>query len=232
MFDSIPICRSVLKHWVYQDAEYLKVWLTMLSRARYIDEPKTVIYEKSLCTLNYGEFIFGYKAWSEKTGISYQRLRGLISKLMKDNMLILKTQTNHFTVYEITNYSKFNSQKSPTPSGLEGSANSQSTAKQQSGNSQVTTNEEGTKKEKKVKKDYISILDADYVHLTQKQYDNIVSKYGKETTDRKIDDLNTWKGSKGGVSKDDNLTLQNWIRRDSEKKQKDKPIEKGRIEWR
>lgn len=110
MDNSIPICRSILKHWVYMDAEYLKVWLTMLSRARYITEPKTGIYGKVLCTLNYAEFIFGYKAWSENTGISYQRLRGLIGKLLKDNMIILKTQTNQFTVYEIVNYAKFNSQ--------------------------------------------------------------------------------------------------------------------------
>lgn len=151
--DSIPICRSILDHWVYKDAEYLKVWLTMLSRARYSQVPKTVTYEKALCILNYGEFIFGYKAWSEDTGISYQRLRGLIKKLLKDDMLKLKTQTNHFSVYEIINYAKFNSQKSESESISIDTNNSQVTASQQSGNSQVTTNEEGIKNVKKDKKD-------------------------------------------------------------------------------
>ena len=125
----------------------------MLSQARYLEEPKTVIYEKALCTLNYGEFIFGYKAWSSKTGITYQRLRGLITKLLKDNMLILKTQTNHFTVYEITNYAKFNSQKTLISSRLDGDINSQVTASQQSGNSQVTTNKESNNKDKNVEND-------------------------------------------------------------------------------
>ena len=231
MDNSIPICRSILNHWVYEDSEYLKVWLTMLSQARYKEEPKTVMYEKALCTLNYGEFIFGYKAWSSKTGISYQRLRTLMSRLIEDNMLALQVTTYHYSVYAVVNYSKFNSQETLIPSRLETLTNSQPTDNKQSANNQATTNEEGNKKEKKVKKDYISIPDIDYVHLTQKQYDNIVSKYGKEATDKKIDNLNTWKGSKGGVSKDDNLTLQNWIRRDNDKKQVDKP-ERKEVAWR
>jgi len=223
MNNSIPICRSILNHWVYEDPEYLKVWLTMLSQARYKEEPKTVMYEKALCTLNYGEFIFGYKAWSSKTGISYQRLRTLMGRLIADNMLTLQLTTYHYSVYAVVNYSKFNSQETLIPSRLEGSTNSHVTDTQQPSNNHPTTNEEGNKKVKKEKKDYIAILDIDYVHITQKQYDNVVSKYGKETTDKKIQDLNAWKGSKGGVSKDDNLTLQNWIRRDNDKKQVDKP---------
>ena len=231
MDNSIPICRSILTHWVYEDAEYLKVWLTMLSQARYKEEPKTVMYEKALCTLNYGEFIFGYKAWSSKTGISYQRLRTLMIKFLEDNMLTLKLTTNKYSVYAVVNYAKFNSQESVIPSRLETLPNSQLTDNKQSSNSQVTTNKEGIRKIKKEKKDYIKISDIDYVKLTQKEYDNIVSKYGKETTDKKIEDLNVWKGSKGGVSKDDNLTLQNWIRRDKDKPSIDKP-ERKEVAWR
>lgn len=150
MNNSIPICRSILTHWVYQDAEYLKVWLTMLSRARYIDEPKTIVYEKSLCTLNYGQFIFGRKAWCKQTGISEQRLRGLLKKLLADNMLILKQKTNHFSIYEITNYSKFNQQQTLEPQGIEGIVNQQLTISQPSDNQQLTTNEEGIKKDKEI----------------------------------------------------------------------------------
>jgi hypothetical protein len=150
--DSIPICRSILDHWVYKDAEYLKVWLTMLSRARYSQGSKVVTYEKSLCTLNYGQFIFGRKAWSKKTGVSEQRLRGLIKKLITDNMLVVSSQTNHFTIYEIVNYAKFNQQQNQPQQGIENINNQQLTTSQPAVNQQQTTNEECIKKEKKDKK--------------------------------------------------------------------------------
>lgn len=155
MDNSIPICRSILNHWVYEDSEYLKVWLTMLSQARYKEEPKTVMYEKALCTLNYGEFIFGYKAWSSKTGISYQRLRSLMTKFLEDNMLTLKLTTNKYSVYAVVNYAKFNSQETLIPSRLETLPNSQPTDNKQSGNNQATTNEEGKEGTKKDKEIYI-----------------------------------------------------------------------------
>jgi hypothetical protein len=133
----------------------------MLGRARYNQDSKTIIYEKVLCTVNYGEFIFGYKAWSNSTGISYQRLRGLVSKLIDDEMIKVKKQCSRYTIYEIVNYSKFNSQETKEIQGASDIDNSQVTASQQSGNSQVTTNKEGNKKVKKDKKD-ISNMFADY----------------------------------------------------------------------
>jgi len=156
-----------------------------------------------------------------------------MAKFSEENMLTLKLTTNKFSVYAVVNYAKFNSQETLIPSRLETLSNSQPTDNKQSSNSQATTNEEGSKKVKKEKKVYIQIPDIEYVNLTQKQYDNITSIYGKEITDQKIDDLNVWKGSKGGVSKDDNLTLQNWLRRDKGKPVKtDKPKTEGEIQWR
>ena len=150
MNNSIPICRSILNHWVYEDPEYLKTWVTMLSRARYLVEPKTVIYEKSLCTLNYGQFIFGRKAWSKLTKISEQRIRTLIEKLIEDNMITLVHRTNRFSIYQITNYAKFNHQPALVPEGFEGLRNQQPTSSQPAANQQLTTNEEGTKKDKEL----------------------------------------------------------------------------------
>jgi hypothetical protein len=117
MNDSIPICRSVFKHWIYKDAEYLKVWLTMLGRARYIEEPKTDMYEKILYTLNYGEFIFGRPTWCKDTGISEQRLRRLVELLINDGMITKIRKTSKFTIYKIVNYAKFNQQLSQENQG-------------------------------------------------------------------------------------------------------------------
>lgn len=179
----LPLSREVREHWIYKDAEYLQVWIEMLFRARYSIEPKTDIYEGVLYTLNYGEFIFGYKSWSEELSISYQRLRGLIKKLITENMIIKVKATSKLTIYKIVNYEKFNSQSNNQNSVLNNSQqtientrykescnilnnsqnnvviNSQSTVNQQSDNSQVTTKEE-RKKENKEKNDYTMQVNA------------------------------------------------------------------------
>ena len=227
MFDSFPVCRTLFNHWIYDNPDYLKIWITMLGRARYSKETKKAMYQSVNYDLNYGQFIFGRIQWSKDLKIGEQKIRTCIKKMIADDMILLNRHTMNFTIYEIVNYAKYNHPDYLVAQGMQGEDNQRITNGKPTDNQRITTNEEGSKKEKKVKKDYISILDIDYVKLTQKQYDNIVSKYGKGNTDKKIDDLNTWKGAKGGVSKDDNLTLQNWIRRDADKKPMDKPSERG-----
>jgi len=155
------------EHWIYKDAEYLQVWLEMLFCARYSEESKTDMYKGTLYTIEYGQFIFGLNSWSERLSISYQRLRGLISKLLKTNMIKKVGATSKLTIYGITNYTKFNSHnnvlgnsqqtvgitKLAAHSNIDNNIldNSQVTVTQQSSNSQVTTKEE-CKKEKKEKK--------------------------------------------------------------------------------
>ena len=108
MYDSIPICRSIFKHWIYTDPEYLKIWLTMLGRARYTKEPKKIMFEGALATVNYGEFVFGYNAWSKATDVSIKRIRTLVNVLIDDGMIEKVKSTNRFTIYRVVNYEKFN----------------------------------------------------------------------------------------------------------------------------
>ncbi|HEY3426880.1 MAG TPA: hypothetical protein VGL27_18950 [Negativicutes bacterium] len=227
MEDSIPIHRDTLKHWIYCDSDYFKIWVTMLARARYMEEPKTVVYEKTLCTVNYGEFIFGYKAWSESTGISYQRLRTLIKKLIKEKMIFCRTTTNHFSIYQIINYRKFNSQSNSQPNsvdiGVAGIANSQDnsqlTVSQQSANSQLTTNKEGNKKEKKDKEIKYKYGELENVLLTEKEYGNLIKKYGEETAINAIDFLGAYIVEKKYKTESHNLTIQRWVIEAVNKKQ-------------
>lgn len=84
----------------------------MLGRARYLKEPKKIMFEGTLAEVNYGEFIFGYNAWNKNTGVSVQRLRTLIKTLVTDGMILATVRTNRFTIFQITNYERFNSQSS------------------------------------------------------------------------------------------------------------------------
>lgn len=150
----IGISREIRDHWIYKDAEHFKVWFEMLWCARFIKEPKTDTYEGVLYTLNYAEFLFGYPSWSRRLGIGEQRLRTLVKKLIKENMIVLIKKHTKFTIYFIVNYEKFNkqtnNQQDQQTSGIDGNANKQNdkqlTSSQQADNKQITTKEECKRK--------------------------------------------------------------------------------------
>jgi|GEM_PF-1816679 len=163
MQDSIPIHRGILKHWIYSDSDYFKVWVTMLSRARYLAEPKKGLYQNVNYTLNRGEFLFGRKKWNEDTGVSEQKLRTLIKKLLREEMIVNLSTTSKFTIFLIVNYENFNQQTNQQQTHEEQGVddvgepahqppdNQHLTSNQPASNQHLTTNKEGNKKAKTVK---------------------------------------------------------------------------------
>ncbi|MEO3947649.1 hypothetical protein [Gorillibacterium sp. CAU 1737] len=145
----IGIDRGIIDHWIYKDAEYFKVWFEMLCRARYSQEPKTDKLGDELFTINYGEFIFGRISWSDRLGISEQRLRTLMKLLVKEDMISLVFKFRRFSIYKITNYEKFNQQNNQQETliqqdffdGANQQINRDSTSSQPAANQQPTTKE-------------------------------------------------------------------------------------------
>ncbi|WP_028609210.1 hypothetical protein [Paenibacillus harenae] len=155
----IGLDRGIVDHWIYQDAEYFKVWFEMLYRARFSKEPHTELVDGEMVVVNYGEFIYGRIKWSERLKISEQRLRTLIKKLKAQDMIEVVSEHRKCTLYTIKNYAKFNQQsnqqEAQSDQGFEGNANQQSnqpsTSSQPAANQQPTTKEE-RKKDNNVKK--------------------------------------------------------------------------------
>lgn len=52
---------------------------------------------------------------------------------------------------------------------------------------------------------------ADNVLLTEREYENLCSKFGKEMTDQSIEYLSSYKIEKNYKTKSDNLTIQRWV---------------------
>jgi transcription initiation factor IIE alpha subunit len=153
----IGLDRGIVNHWIYKDAEYFKVWFEMLYRARFALEPSRELHGDEIVTVHHGEFIFGRKGWSERLGVSEQRLRTLIKKLRDDEMIEVVSEHRKCTVYRITNYAKFNQQsnqqKDQAVQGVSGDSNQQSnqhlTTSQPATNQHLTTKEQGNKETKK-----------------------------------------------------------------------------------
>ncbi|MDQ0062354.1 hypothetical protein [Paenibacillus harenae] len=165
----IGIDREIESHWIYQDAEYFKVWFEILLRARYSSDPEKTMLEGKLVTVERGQFIFGRISWSKRLGISEQRLRTLFKKLVSDGMVEPIQKFPKFSLYRVKNYEKYNQQsnhqQSQSDQGESGTGNQQSngesTSSQPAANQHPTTQEQGSNNDdtKKTKKTYTPEFD-------------------------------------------------------------------------
>jgi DnaD/phage-associated family protein len=146
----IGIDREIENHWIYQDAEYFKVWFEILLRARFSNEPEKRLIEGKLVTIEYGQFIFGRVSWSKRLKVSEQRLRTLFKKLVDDGMIELIQKFPKFSLYSVKNYAKYNQQSNHQREQLyqgfydttNHHSNSESTSSQPAANQQLTTQEQ------------------------------------------------------------------------------------------
>lgn len=216
----IGIDRRIEDHWIYQDAEYFKVWFEILLRARYSADPEKKLIEGKLVTIEYGQFIFGRVSWSERLKIGEQRLRTLIKKLVDDEMIELVHKFPKFSLYLVKNYAKFNQQSNQQNNQLwqgfdddvNQHINQQPTSSQPAANQQLTTQEQGSNKVNKVKKEKINkIYYAEFVSLIEEEYQKLIEEYGEDFVKECIHVLNTYKGANGKKYKSDYLAILNWV---------------------
>ncbi|KRQ85854.1 hypothetical protein ABG79_02368 [Caloramator mitchellensis] len=94
--------------------------------------------------------------------------------------------------------------------------------------SPLPQNEEMGKK-KTTKKDINKIKYAEFVSMSEQQYNALIKKYGEEKTKRMIEVLDNYKGAKGKKYKDDYRAILNWVVEKVEKEFEKKP--KKEIAW-
>lgn len=169
--------RQVLTHWVYSDIYAWRVWSHILFSAQFSKTDNHVNVNGYWITQEYGEFLFGRDSWSSKLQVPEQRLRTLMKKFEKEEM-IRKTEkgNSRCSVYAVCNYAKFNQidnqhanqQNSLEPQAFEEDANQHSNrdANQRPTSDQPATNhnKEYKKKEEEYKEDkqdkHLSDLDS------------------------------------------------------------------------
>ena len=59
---------------------------------------------------------------------------------------------------------------------------------------------------------------ADFVSLTEEEYQKLVAQFGEEGTRDKIENLNLYKGSKGKKYKSDYMTILSWDKKEQKRK--------------
>lgn len=143
-------------------------------------------------------------------------LKRKIDQLVMENRLISK-ETELGTLFTVVNYALyqgFENYKNPTQNGKrtvkEQQKNGERTAEERQENNNNKDNKD--KNVKKDKKDIIpKILFAEFVTLTQEEYDKLVSSHGEDKVKRMIDILDNYKGSKNKKYASDYRAILNWV---------------------
>ena len=116
----IKLDRAMLDHWVWQDADTLKMWLEMLMRANFEDKKR--LFNGRLIDIKRGQLIFGRKVYAERLGINENKIRKILKLLEKDGMIHQQT-TNKYTVISITSYDLYQEVTSKAPAKHQQSTN-------------------------------------------------------------------------------------------------------------
>ena len=210
MNDAIPICRSVEKHWVFEDAEYFKLWYCILSNTQYTVPVRKKVYQGIMYTQHRGEFLFGRREWSRRYGVSEQRIRKFMDLLVADGMVVRTQLTRKFSIYRVVNYDKFNPLKKPVDADVvpptEPTETPQTTHEKPTDNPQTTTIKKD-KIVKKVKKDIYGSLEN--VFLTQQEYSKLSDEF--TVTNEAIEFLSQYIEEKGYKSKSHYLAIRRWV---------------------
>ena len=94
----IKLHRTIEHHWIYNNSDYLKAWITILINVNYT--PGKVLIKNELFEYNPGESFKSLSSWGKIFGWSKMKVRRFFSMLENDNMIVTKRdqKTTHLTV--------------------------------------------------------------------------------------------------------------------------------------
>jgi hypothetical protein len=103
----ICLHRSLMKHWLFQDAEYTYAWIDLLMSAQWQDESKKRLIGGKLVETKRGEYAASLRFLSRRWSFGVGKVRQLMV-LLEDDTMIARRTTQGVTVISILNYSKYN----------------------------------------------------------------------------------------------------------------------------
>jgi hypothetical protein len=200
MNDWLKLNRSILDHWVYQDAEIFKAWIAILAKVNYAEAKVLIGGNVLIC--GRGEALFSLDNWARIFGKGWNKskVRRFFKLLESDNMIVTKNEykTTRLTVCKYESY--------------QGKRNADETEVKHRRNASEThltprEEEEENKEEKEV---YRKIA---HLSLSVDEKDRILEEgYTLEQLDSILDSIENYKGNKNYTSL--NLTARKWLKKD------------------
>lgn len=100
----IKLHRKLIKHWIFQDADYLRFWIYLLLDVNH--EKAKVIWNKKLIEIEKGEKITSLKKLAYEFNCSRGKVRHFLKLLENENMIEIKgnTKYTHISICKYANY--------------------------------------------------------------------------------------------------------------------------------
>jgi DNA-binding transcriptional MocR family regulator len=218
----ISLHRQLKEHWLWQDNrpfDRRSAWIDLLLSANHKDAK--VPLGNELIEVERGSFITSIRQLCDKWKWSNTKVIAFLELLENDGMILYKSDKKK-TVITIVKYSDYQDLNDTKTTNKRHTNDTQTTQKH-TNNNDNNENNDNKKEYIPAKKQY-----AQYVKMTEEEYQKLIDDYGEQKTKDMIEDLNNYKGSKGKKYKSDYLTIRSWIRKE-QKEQKDKPKPKNRF---
>lgn len=106
--------RSLMTHWIFQDAEKFRRWMVMLWSVNY--KPAKVMIGNTLYEVKAGEAVFSIQTWADKLGLSKKSVLAFFDLLKSDGMISTETigkGNRSSTRVTITNYACYQGNDAP-----------------------------------------------------------------------------------------------------------------------
>ena len=96
--------RKIIDHWIFSEADLLKLWVYFLAKANHGD--KKFMFNGSLVSISRGQFVTGRKVLAGAVGVSENKIRRYLNTLEKESM-IHQQITNKYSVITVLNYDQY-----------------------------------------------------------------------------------------------------------------------------
>lgn len=100
----IKLHRSILQHWLFEEAEMLRVWISILLKASH--KHNKLLFNGTLVEIPRGSFVVSKLQWAKQLKLSRQRLDRILKIFVKDQMIVQQTN-RHRTFISVVNYETY-----------------------------------------------------------------------------------------------------------------------------
>ena len=106
----IKLHRKIMDHWIWQDPEKLRAWLTLLMMVNH--ETREIPIDNQVIEIKPGQRWTSIEKLSMEWGWSRKRVRGFLN-LLESSRMIMRESTKKGTLITIVNYGLYQQFKDP-----------------------------------------------------------------------------------------------------------------------